>query len=66
VKRWEESISIKASADGVFAYVSDFARHGEWSGHGLQVSMFKISKDLPKGLRGDLSTIKATVEASPN
>jgi hypothetical protein len=144
--RWEESISIHAAADKVFAYVSDFARHGEWSGHGLQVSrpdsgpvvvgtkfttvakqfgtqreestvsemapprefgwmsagslgrvhhwfslrddagtteltkgaeftepkllakmtMFKISKDLPKGLREDLSKIKAAVETSPN
>ena len=38
MKRWEESITIKAPADKVFSYVSDFARHGEWSGHGLQVS----------------------------
>ena len=143
MKRWEETISIKASADKVFAYVSDFARHSEWAGHGLAVSradsgpvvvgtkfstvakqfgtqkeestitemkapdefgwmsvgalgrvhhwfslredagmttltkqaemlepttlakitMFKISRDLPKGLRSDLDKIKAAVEA---
>ena len=143
MKRWEETISIKASADKVFSYVSDFARHGEWAGHGLAVSradsgpvvvgtkfstvakqfgtqkeestitemkapeefgwmsvgalgqvhhwfslredagmttltkqaemleptrlakitMFKISRDLPKGLRSDLDKIKAAVEA---
>ena len=142
MKRWEESITIKAPADKVFSYVSDFARHAEWSGHGLQVSraddgpvvvgtkfltvaklfgtqreestitemtapkefgwmsvgglgrthhrfslredagttvlaksaefieqttlakitMFKLSRDVPKGLRSDLAKIKATVE----
>ncbi len=36
--RVEESISISAPADKVFAYVSDFTRHGEWAGHGLTVS----------------------------
>jgi hypothetical protein len=144
MKRFEESVSIKAPADKVFQYVSDFARHGEWAGHGLQVSradsgpivvgtvfstvakqfgtqkeestitemsapsefgwmsvgalgrihhwfslredagtttlskggeivepttlakmtMFKISRDMPKGFRNDLSKIKATVEAA--
>ena len=143
MKRWEESITIKAPADKVFAYVSDFARHGEWAGNHLQVSraddgpvivgtvfsteakqfgtqreestipemtdskefgwmsvgalgsthhlfslredagttvltksaefvelttlakitMFKLSRDIPKGLRSDLAKIKATVEA---
>jgi uncharacterized membrane protein len=38
VKRWDESIAISAPADKVFAYVSDFTRHGEWAGHGLQVT----------------------------
>lgn len=144
MKRWEETTTIQAPADKVFSYVSDFARHGEWAGHGLQVSradggpivvgtvfstvakqfgtqkeestitemtapqefgwisvgalgrihhrfslredagtttltksaefiepttlakitMFKISRDLPKGLRSDLFNIKASVEAS--
>lgn len=38
MKRWEESIAISAPAEKVFAYVSDFTRHGEWSGHGLQAT----------------------------
>lgn len=38
MKRFEKSISINAPADKVFEYVSDFARHGEWADHGLQVS----------------------------
>ena len=38
MKRWEKSVSINAPADKVFAYVSDFTRHGEWSSNGLQVS----------------------------
>jgi polyketide cyclase/dehydrase/lipid transport protein len=38
MKRFEKSISINAPAAKVFAYVSDFARHGEWSDHGLKVS----------------------------
>jgi uncharacterized membrane protein len=142
--RWDEQIDINAPAESVFAYVSDFARHGEWSGHGLQatrvddgplavgskfstearqfgtqreestitelsppemfgwmsagalgrihhsfslreetgtttltkqadivepkllakLTMFKISRDIPKNLRNDLAKIKATVEAS--
>jgi uncharacterized membrane protein len=36
--RFEESIVIAAPADSVYAYVSDLTRHGEWSGHGLQVT----------------------------
>ncbi len=38
MSRWEETIAIQAPADKVFGYVSDFARHGEWGGFGLQVS----------------------------
>jgi uncharacterized membrane protein len=144
MKRWEESITIQAPADVVFAYVSDFPRHPEWAGHHLQVSrdddgpvavsttfstvakqfgtqkehstidemtapttfgwmsvgalgrvhhrfalsedagtttltkaaefvepttlakatMFKISRDLPKGLRSDLAAIKTKLEGS--
>jgi hypothetical protein len=144
MKRWEERIVINATAGKIFDYVSDFPRHGEWGGHGLQatqvdtgpvvvgtkfattakhfgtqreestvtetsppkkfgwdsvgalgrvhhwftlqenggsttlmkgaeivapkflakMTMFKISKDLPKGLRSDLEKIKTNVEAS--
>ena len=38
MKRFERSITISAPADKVFAYVSDFTRHGEWGGHGLAVT----------------------------
>src|SRR5690242_17976778 len=38
MRRWEASVSIDAPRDAVFAYVSDFSRHGEWAGHDLQVS----------------------------
>jgi hypothetical protein len=31
-------ISIRASAGRVFAYVADLPRHGEWAGHGLEVT----------------------------
>jgi uncharacterized membrane protein len=37
VKQYEEQITVKAPADKVYAYVSDFMRHGEWGGHGLTV-----------------------------
>ena len=36
MKRWEESISIAAPADKIFPHVSDFTRHSEWGGHGIQ------------------------------
>ncbi|MGH2597034.1 MAG: SRPBCC family protein, partial [Actinomycetota bacterium] len=38
VKRFEDRISIDAPAGQVFDYVSDFPRHAEWSGNGLQVT----------------------------
>lgn len=38
MKRFEASASINAAADKVFALVADFNRHGEWSGHHLQVT----------------------------
>lgn len=37
MKTYEEQISINAPADKVYAYVSDFTKHGEWGGHGLAV-----------------------------
>jgi uncharacterized membrane protein len=37
VRTYEEQISINAPADKVYAYVSDFTKHGEWAGHGLSV-----------------------------
>jgi len=38
MERWEDRISVQAPADRVFDYVSDFTRHGEWSGNGLEVT----------------------------
>jgi uncharacterized membrane protein len=38
LKPVEESITVNAPIEKVFEYVSDFTRHGEWSGHGLEVS----------------------------
>ena len=38
MKKYEEQITINAPADKVYAYVSDFPRHGEWAGHGLAVT----------------------------
>ena len=38
MKRFEERIDIEAPADRVYAYVSDFPRHGEWGGFGLEVT----------------------------
>ena len=36
--RYEQQVTIQASAHDVYAYVSDFTRHGEWAGHDLVVT----------------------------
>ena len=36
--RFEEQTTIGAPAGRVYDYVSDFPRHSEWSGNGLQVT----------------------------
>jgi hypothetical protein len=36
MKPFEESITINAPADKVFAYVSDFTRHSEWADFGWE------------------------------
>jgi len=38
MKRFEATTTIKAPADKVFAYVSDFTHHPDWAGHGLTVT----------------------------
>jgi uncharacterized membrane protein len=38
MKRFEDRITIGVPRDQVFAYVSDFTRHGDWGGHGLKVT----------------------------
>jgi len=36
--RVEKQTTIAAPSEKVFAYVADFKRHPEWSGHGLRVT----------------------------
>jgi uncharacterized membrane protein len=38
MKRFEERISVGAPADKIFAYVSDFQRHGEWASNDLEAT----------------------------
>jgi hypothetical protein len=38
VKCYEEQIVLAAPPGPVYDYVSDFTRHGEWAGNGLQVT----------------------------
>jgi uncharacterized membrane protein len=54
MKRFEESTTIAAPASSVYAYVSDFTRHGEWSGHGLEVTK---TSDGPVAVGSTFSTV---------
>ncbi len=38
MKRFEERITIEASADRAYEYVADMTTHAEWSGNGLEVT----------------------------
>jgi hypothetical protein len=38
MRRFEERIAVSAPTGGVYDYVSDFKRHEEWSGNGLEVT----------------------------
>jgi uncharacterized membrane protein len=38
MKRYEQQATIQAPAHDVYAYVSDFTRHGEWAGNHLVVT----------------------------
>ena len=53
MKRFEDRISIRAPAGRVFDYVADFTRHGEWAGHGLEVTK---STDGPVAVGTTFST----------
>ena len=53
MKRWEDRISVQAPAGRVFDYVSDFTRHSEWSGNGLEV---KKESDGPAAVGSTYST----------
>jgi uncharacterized protein YndB with AHSA1/START domain len=37
--RVEKQVTIAAPPDKVFAYVADFAKHPEWAGHNLEVTL---------------------------
>jgi len=50
--RVEKRTTISAPPEKVFAYLSDFKRHPEWSGHGLKVTM----SDGPVGVGTTCST----------
>ena len=54
MKRFEERITINASAGAVYDYVSDFTKHGEWAGHGLQVTP---DADGPMAVGSTYSTV---------
>ncbi|HXY71160.1 MAG TPA: SRPBCC family protein [Actinomycetota bacterium] len=38
MKTFQAKTTIKAPAERVFGYVSDFSHHADWSGHGLTVT----------------------------
>ena len=38
MNKFEDKISIQAPAGRIYDYVSDFTRHGEWGGHGLEAT----------------------------
>ena len=52
--RVEERTVIEAPAERIYGYVSDFSRHGEWSGHGLQVTK---DRDGPVEVGTTFSTV---------
>jgi uncharacterized protein YndB with AHSA1/START domain len=54
MKAFTERGTIDAPAADVFAYVSDMTRHGEWGGHGLQVTK---DDDGPVAVGSTYSTV---------
>jgi uncharacterized protein YndB with AHSA1/START domain len=54
MKAFSEQATIAAPAADVFAYVSDMTRHGEWGGHGLQVTK---DDDGPVAVGSTYSTV---------
>jgi len=51
---FEAKTTISAPAQTVFDYVSDFTKHGEWAGHGLQVTK---DSDGPVAIGSTYSTV---------
>jgi uncharacterized protein YndB with AHSA1/START domain len=54
MKTFEAETTIDAPAQSVFDYVSDFTKHGEWAGHGLQVTK---DADGPVAIGSTYSTV---------
>ena len=59
MKRFEDRISIQAPAKRVFDYVSDFPRHSEWGGNGLEVTK---STGGPAAVGATFSTVAKASE----
>ena len=54
MKTFEAKTTIKTPTQTVFDYVSDFTKHGEWAGHGLQVTK---DSDGPVAIESTYSTV---------
>jgi len=54
MKTFEAQTKISAPTQTVFDYVSDFTKHGEWAGHGLQVTK---DSDSPIAIGSTFSTV---------
>jgi len=54
MKTFGAKTTISAPAQTVFDYVSDFTKHGEWAGHGLQVTK---DSDGPVAIGSTYSTV---------
>ena len=54
MKTFDAQTKISALAQSVFDYVSDFTKHGEWAGHGLQVTK---DSDGPISIGSTFSTV---------
>jgi uncharacterized protein YndB with AHSA1/START domain len=54
VKTYQARTTIDAPSQTVFDYVSDFMKHGEWAGHGLQVMK---DTDGPVAVGSTFSTV---------
>jgi uncharacterized protein YndB with AHSA1/START domain len=54
MRAFSEETTIAAPAADIFAYVSDMTRHGEWGGHGLQVTK---DDDGPVAVGSTYSTV---------
>ena len=54
MKAFEARTKVSAPVQTVFGYVSDFTKHGEWAGHGLQVTK---DSDGPVAIGSTFSTV---------